>query len=253
MTAQPEAAAPRSAIVPGYMPGFGNDFETEALPGVLPHGQNSPQRAAYGLYAEQLSGSPFTAPRGTNERSWLYRMRPSVRHTSRFTKTDHPFWKTAPCTDRTDMPIGPLRWSPPGEPEGELNFISGIRTMTTAGDVFTQAGMSASVYFVNTSMADDYFYNADGELLVAPQAGHLRFFTELGKIDVRAGDICVIPRGMKFKVELLEGPARGYMCENYGAKFTLPDRGRSEPTALPIRAISRLPSPPTKTRRRLAG
>lgn len=85
----------RSAIVSGYMPGFGNDFETEALPGALPHGQNSPQHCAYGLYAEQLSGSPFTAPRGTNERSWLYRMRPSVRHTSRFTEVQLPFWKTA--------------------------------------------------------------------------------------------------------------------------------------------------------------
>ena len=62
-----------------YMPGFGNDFETETLPGALPQGQNSPQRPAYGLYAEQLSGSPFTAPRGTNERSWLYRIRPSVQ------------------------------------------------------------------------------------------------------------------------------------------------------------------------------
>jgi len=61
----------KSAILTGYMPGFGNDFETEALPGALPHGQNSPQRCAYGLYAEQLSGSPFTAPRGINERSWL--------------------------------------------------------------------------------------------------------------------------------------------------------------------------------------
>lgn len=215
----------QSAIIPGYMSGFGNDFETESLPGVLPYGQNSPQQCAYGLYAEQLSGSPFTAPRGTNERSWLYRMRPSVRHTSQFKAINLPFWKTAPCIDQHDHPIGPLRWGPPDEPKGELTFLNGIRTMTTAGDVNTQTGMSASIYFINASMVDDYFYNADGELLVVPQTGILRFFTELGSIVIASGEICVLPRGMKFKVELVEGPARGYMCENYGAKFTLPDRG----------------------------
>jgi homogentisate 1,2-dioxygenase len=214
-----------SAMTPGYMSGFGNDFETEALPGVLPLGQNSPQRCAYGLYAEQLSGSPFTAPRGANERSWLYRMRPSVRHTSRFRKIELPYWKTAPCLDDHEIPIGPIRWNPPDFPEGEVNFLTGIRTMTTAGDVNTQTGMAASLYFVSKSMGDDYFYSADGELLVAPQSGRLTFFTELGKLAVAPGDICVIPRGMKFKVELDEGPARGYLCENYGAKFTLPNRG----------------------------
>ena len=215
----------QSAILADYMPGFGNDFETEALAGALPHGQNSPQRCAYGLYAEQLSGSPFTAPRGINERSWLYRMRPSVRHTGRFSKTSFPFWKTAPCLDDHDLPIGQLRWGPPPMPNEGTSFISGIRTMTTAGDVNTQTGMAASVYLVNQSMKDEYFYNADGEMLVVPQSGGIRFFTELGKIEVAPGEICVIPRGMKFRAELLDGPARGYLCENYGAKFTLPDRG----------------------------
>jgi homogentisate 1,2-dioxygenase len=215
----------QSAILANYMPGFGNDFETEALPGALPHGQNSPQRPAYGLYAEQLSGSPFTAPRGINERSRLYRMRPSVKHNGRFSKTSVPFWKTAPCLDDHDLSIGQLRWGPPPMPNEGTTFISGIRTMTTAGDVNTQTGMSAAVYLVNQSMKDEYFYNADGEMLIVPQAGGLRFFTELGMIDVTPGEICVIPRGMKFKAELLDGPARGYLCENYGAKFTLPDRG----------------------------
>jgi homogentisate 1,2-dioxygenase len=215
----------QSAILQGYMPGFGNDFETEALPGALPSGQNSPQRCAYGLYAEQLSGSPFTAPRGINERSWLYRMRPSVRHTGHFARTSFPFWKTAPCLDDHDLPIGQLRWGPPPMPNEGTTFVSGIRTMTTAGDVNTQTGMAASVFLVNQSMIDEYFYNADGEMLVVPQAGGVRFFTELGRIEVSPGEICVIPRGMKFKAELLDGPARGYLCENYGAKFTLPDRG----------------------------
>jgi homogentisate 1,2-dioxygenase len=207
------------------MPGFGNDFETEALPGALPVGQNSPQRCAYGLYAEQLSGSPFTAPRGTNERSWLYRIRPSVKHSGRFRRIDLPFWRTAPATDEHDLPIAQLRWSPPPVPKEKLTFLDGLRTMTTAGDVNTQTGMAAGIYFVTASMTDDYFYNADGELLIVPQEGRLCLFTELGRIEIGSGEIAVIPRGMKLKVELLEGPARGYFCENYGAKLTLPGRG----------------------------
>jgi homogentisate 1,2-dioxygenase len=208
-----------------YMPGFGNDFETEALPGALPQGQNSPQQCAYGLYAEQLSGSPFTAPRGANERSWLYRMRPSVRHTGRFAKTDVPGWKTAPSPDDHDLPIAQLRWGPPPMPNEPATFVSGIRSITTCGDANTQAGMGAAVFLINTSMDDDYFYNADGELLVVPQDGSVLFFTELGRIEVGPGEICVIPRGVKFRAELVNGPARGYLCENYGAKFSLPDRG----------------------------
>jgi homogentisate 1,2-dioxygenase len=215
----------KSAILAGYMPGFGNDFETEALTGALPSGQNSPQRCAYGLYAEQLSGSPFTAPRGINERSWLYRIRPSVKHTGRFAKTELPFWKTAPCLDEHDLAIGQLRWGPPPMPNEATTFVSGIRTMTTAGDVNTQTGMAAAVFLVNRSMEDEYFFNADGEMLVVPQSGGLRFWTELGRIEVTPGEICIIPRGMKFRAELIDGPARGYLCENYGAKFTLPDRG----------------------------
>lgn len=109
-------ATSKSAIIPGYMPGFGNDFETEALPGALPYGQNSPQKCAYGLYAEQLSGSPFTAPRGANERSWLYRIQPSVTHTGAFSRVDLPFWRSAPCLDDHTLALGQLRWSPPLAP-----------------------------------------------------------------------------------------------------------------------------------------
>ncbi len=214
-----------AATPEGYMPGFGNDFETEALAGALPVGQNSPQRCPYGLYAEQLSGSPFTAPRGANERSWLYRIRPSVRHTGRFEKVDYPYWQTAPLPPENDRPFGQLRWSPPPIPEGNLDFVAGVRSMTTAGDVNTQTGLSTGLYFITQSMIDDYFYNADGELLIVPQQGSLLFFTEFGRIALVPGEICVIPRGVKFKVELVHGPARGYLCENYGAKFTLPNRG----------------------------
>ena len=208
-----------------YMPGFGNDFETEALPGALPQGQNSPQRCAYGLYAEQLSGSPFTAPRGANERSWLYRMRPTVGHIRRFREHELPYWKSAPNVVKHGRPLAPLRWSPVAFPPGQSNFLTGMRTITTAGDAFTQVGMAAHLYFVNTPMIDDYVYNADGELLIAPHDGRLLLFTELGKLEIGACEIAVIPRGAKFKAAPIGGPSRGYVCENYGAKFTLPERG----------------------------
>jgi homogentisate 1,2-dioxygenase len=210
-----------------YMPGFGNDFETESLPGALPEGQNSPQKCAYGLYAEQLSGSPFTAPRGTNERSWLYRIRPSVRHTGRFSATDLPGWKTAPHIVEHGLSLGQLRWDPVPLPNERTSFLAGIRTMTTAGDVMTQVGMAAHVYVMNDDMIDDYAFNADGELLIVPQDGTLLIFTEMGIMEVEPLEIALIPRGMLFKVARAEGTdaARGYICENYGAKFTVPDRG----------------------------
>lgn len=210
---------------PRYMPGFGNDFETEALPGALPQGQNSPQRCAYGLYAEQLSGSPFTAPRGTNERSWLYRIRPSVKHSGRFSATALPHWKTAPCLDDHSLAIGQLRWNAMPIPAEPTTLLEGIRTITTAGDAQGQSGMAAHLYLANADMGDEYFFNADGELLFVPQVGGLRLRTEMGVIEVHPGEIALIPRGMVFKAELIDGPVRGYLCENYGAKFTLPDRG----------------------------
>ncbi len=207
-----------------YMPGFGNDFETEALPGALPQGQNSPQRAPYGLYAEQLSGSPFTAPRGMNERSWLYRIRPSVRHMGDYEPINNRFWLSAPTTDESVLPLGQRRWDPVPIPSEPTNFVDGVRTITTAGDVVGQSGMATHVYVANESMVDDYMMNADGELLFVAQEGTIELFTELGKMEVAPGDIAVVPRGMVFKVGV-DGPVRGYICENYGAKFTLPDRG----------------------------
>ncbi|RVU21009.1 homogentisate 1,2-dioxygenase [Methylobacterium oryzihabitans] len=218
------SAASSTGLHPGYLSGFGNGFETEALPGALPVGRNSPQRCPYGLYAEQISGSPFTAPRTTNERSWLYRIRPTVAHWNRFTKCDARLWRTAPAQE-VEMPPAPLRWDPVPIPDAPLSFVEGIHTMTTAGDAGAQAGMGAHLYLATRSMRDEYFYNADGEMLVVPQQGRLRFATEFGIIDAGPGEIVVIPRGVKIRVELLDGPARGYVCENYGGAFTLPERG----------------------------
>ena len=219
-----KAQSGQNALTPGYMSGFGNGFETEALPGALPIGRNSPQKCPYGLYAEQLSGSPFTAPRATNERTWLYRIRPTVANWGEFEKADIGLWRTAPAHE-VQVPIAPMRWSPIPIPKEPLSFVEGIRTMTTAGDAGTQAGMGAHLYFVTRSMTDEYFYNADGEMLLVPQQGSLRLWTEFGIIDIEPGEIAVIPRGVKMRVELVGGPARGYMCENYGGAFALPERG----------------------------
>ncbi|WP_299619162.1 homogentisate 1,2-dioxygenase [Pelagibius sp.] len=208
-----------------YLSGFGNEFETEALPGALPVGQNSPQRCPYGLYAEQLSGTAFTAPRAENARSWLYRIRPSVKHIARFEHVEMPLWLTAPSTASNGLALGPLRWGPPPMPNEALTFVTGMRSVTTAGDARVHSGMAAHLYFVTQSMERDYFYNADGELLVVPQQAPLRFVTEFGLLDVAPGEICVIPRGVKFRVELLEGPSKGYVCENYGQSFALPNLG----------------------------
>jgi len=191
---QEEVQNPTRANSPRYMPGFGNDFETESLAGALPQGMNSPQRCAYGLYAEQLSGTPFTAPRGQNERTWCYRIRPSVQHTGRFTPTSLPYWKTAPHVVDNVVSLGQYRWDPIPHSDTARTFLTGMRTISTAGDVNTQVGMAAHVYLATDSMQDEYFYSADSELLVVPQEGRLRFCTELGVIDLEPKEITLLPQ-----------------------------------------------------------
>ncbi|MFK7996304.1 MAG: homogentisate 1,2-dioxygenase [Granulosicoccus sp.] len=208
-----------------YQSGFGNDFETEAVSGALPQGQNSPQNCAYGLYAEQLSGSAFTAPRGQNERSWLYRIRPSVLHTNRFEPLDCPLWQSAPHRGSSSLPLGQYRWDPIPPAAPATTFVFGVNTMTTAGDVQTQAGMAAHIYDFNKNDADTYLCNADGEMLFVPQQGDVHLFTELGCLSVSPGDIAVVPRGMMFRADCVNDTARGYLCENYGSPLTLPERG----------------------------
>lgn len=207
----------------GYQTGFGNEFATEAIEGALPQGQNSPQRAPLGLYAEQLSGTAFTAPRATNRRTWTYRIRPSVVHKP-FRQIGNGLLCSAPITDQTPAP-NQLRWDPLSMPDEPSDFIDGLTTMAACGDVGAQTGTAVHIYCCNRSMSDRFFYNADGEMLVAPEKGRLDVFTELGRLDVAPGEICVLPRGVKFRIELPDGEARGYVCENYGAHFKLPDLG----------------------------
>jgi homogentisate 1,2-dioxygenase len=206
-----------------YMTGFGNEFATEALAGALPIGQNSPQRAPFGLYAEQLSGTAFTAPRESNRRSWLYRIRPAAMH-----RPFEPYDGGETLTNdfsAVDAPPNQLRWDPLPFPKRPTDFVDGLVTMAGNGDPFAQSGCGIHVYAATASMDDRFFYDADGELLIVPQLGRLRFATELGTIDAGPLEIVVIPRGVRFRVELLDVQARGYVCENFGAAFRLPDRG----------------------------
>lgn len=200
-----------------YQSGFGNEFATEALSGVLPIGQNSPQQAPFGLYAEQLSGTAFTAPRFANRRSWLYRIRPSVLHKP-FQQISNRLLRSAPFNELPPTP-NQLRWDALPLPTEPTDFVNGLTTI--AGN----DGIAIHIYAANRSMQGRYFYNADGELLVVPELGGLRFHTELGFLEIAPKEICVIPRGVKFRVELLDKEARGYVCENYGALFKLPDLG----------------------------
>lgn len=216
-------AATSVGTTAGYMPGFGNDFETEALPGALPQGMNSPQKVNYGLYGEQLSGTAFTDVRP--ERTWCYRIRPSVKHSHRYEKIDLPYFRSAPDIHPDVTSLGQYRWDPIPHTDTPFTWLTGMRTMTSAGDVHTQVGMATHVYLVTESMQDEYFYSADSEMLVIPQEGRLRFATELGIIDIAPQEIAILPRGLVYRVELLDGPARGFVCENYGQKFELPGRG----------------------------
>ena len=205
-----------------YQTGFGNEFTTEALPGALPVGRNSPQKCPYGLYAEQLTGSAFTALRGDNKRSWLYRIRPSAMHS--------PFKEIGSGKLVSDFGVTPtppnqLRWNPLPMPVEHADFIQGLVTYAGNGDAHAQSGCGIHLYAANCSMTQRAFYNADGEMLILPQQGRLRFVTEFGVIEAEPQEIVVIPRGVRFRVELINEKARGYICENFAAPFRLPDRG----------------------------
>ena len=208
----------------GYMPGFGNTFSTEAEKGALPMGLNSPQKPPMGLYGEQLSGTAFTAPRADNKRSWLYRILPSVRHGTGFEEVDTGNLRTAPCAE-SDLPSMQLRWHPTAIPDDATDFLDGLATMTTCGDAAMQAGMASHVYVANRSMGRRYFQNSDGEMLFVPQLNAIKLVTEFGIFIAEPGEIAVIPKGVKFRVDLYDGPIRGYICENYGQALTLPERG----------------------------
>ena len=205
-----------------YQSGFGNEFATEAVPGALPQGQNAPQRSALGLYTEQLSGTAFTAPRAVNRRTWTYRIRPSVTHRP-FSEISANLLRSGPFTE-LPTPPNQMRWNPIPMPDKPTDFVDGIITLGGSGDPALQIGVGVHLYAANAPMRDRYFYNADGEMLIVPQERALRIHTELGILEAAPGEICLIPRGIKIRVDI-DGPARGYICENYGLPFRLPDLG----------------------------
>ncbi len=206
-----------------YQSGFGNYFESEAETGALPVGQNSPQRSPLGLYAEQLSGSSFTASRSENLRSWLYRINPSVMH-GKFSKLPHALLKGRPFDPALSTPTQ-LRWNPMQFPDQDVDFIDSLVTIVGNGDSASWRGSAVHLYAATKNMTDRFFYNADGELLFVPDSGSFHLRTEFGDVVVSPGEIAVVPRGIKFQVVLPDGKARGYICENFGPRFKLPDLG----------------------------
>lgn len=207
-----------------YMTGFGNEFETEALPGALPRGRFSPQKCSYKLYAEQFSSTAFTAPRAKNRRTWMYRLWPSVAMDGDFSAIDNGLIRTGPGT-HINCPPDVMRWDPFPIDESTGDFLDGLATIAVNGDARTQTGLGIHVYRADRGMGKKFFYSADGELLIIPQHGDVLAQTELGQLHASPGEILVIPRGLKFRIELPNGPVRGYVCENYGSPFELPERG----------------------------
>ncbi|MEE4451061.1 homogentisate 1,2-dioxygenase [Novosphingobium resinovorum] len=206
------------------MAGFGNHFACEAVAGALPVGRNSPQRVPFGLYAEQLSGTAFTVPRAENRRSWLYRLRPAANHPPYRPCSSAPLLRTGPFDEVPPSP-NRLRWNPLPVPVEPTDFIDGLVTICGAGDPSAATGLGIHLYTANISMGRRAFYSADGEMLIVPQHGALKITTEMGWMTVAPQQIAVIPRGLRFRVELMDDAARGYVCENYGALFRIPDLG----------------------------
>ena len=218
-----EIIQPAALMAEQYLPGFGNHHSTEAVANALPVGRNSPQRVPYGLYAEQLSGSAFTAPRVENRRSWLYRMRPSAAHEPFIPYHGSALLRSAPFGE---VPASPnrLRWDPLPMPTQAVDFVDSLTTICGNGNVGSQ-GCAGHLYAATRSMGSRLFFSADSELLIVPQQGSIRLVTELGLLTVPPLSIALLPRGVRFRVDLLDQMARGYVCENYGAPFRLPDLG----------------------------
>ncbi|RYH63467.1 MAG: homogentisate 1,2-dioxygenase, partial [Alcaligenaceae bacterium] len=204
-----------------YLNGFGNEFQSESILGALPLGRNSPQRPAHGLFAELISGTAFTAPRAENRRTWLYRTLPTAVAV-RFAPYEQPLWTHV--ANHEAVAPDPMRWRPTEIP-ADTDFIDGLRAMAVNGDPDLQVGMAALIYVASKSMVDRVIVNTDAEMLLVPQLGPLLLTTELGLLEVRPGEVSIIPRGMAFSVGLPEGQSRGYVCENFGNHFRLPELG----------------------------
>jgi homogentisate 1,2-dioxygenase len=207
-----------------YLAGFGRALQSEALPGALPRAQNSPRPAPYGLYCESINGTAFTVRRAENRRTWLYRIRPSLVQ-SRLEPATRP--RLAGRFDDGLTAPNLTRWRPLPLPPAEqpTDFVDGLATLAGAGDPHLRTGLAIHLYAANADMRDRCFYDADGDLLLVPELGALRIRTELGWLRVRPGELAIMPRGIKFSVELPDGASRGVVLELYGNGFRLPERG----------------------------
>jgi homogentisate 1,2-dioxygenase len=212
-----------TSLALSYQSGFWNLHSTEAVSGALPHEQNSPQKTPLGLFPEVLSGTAFTAPRAENLSTWMYRLRPTAMHAP-YRRIDNGLVRSGPF-DEIETPFNRLRWDPLPMPDAPTDFFEGLITLAGSGDAASQAGIAVHVYRANHSMTDRHFSNADGELMFVPQQGEILLFTELGRLSVAPGEIAVIPRGVKFRLEIVREAVRGYLCENYGQPFRLPELG----------------------------
>ncbi|KAF5327629.1 hypothetical protein D9619_004632 [Psilocybe cf. subviscida] len=212
-----------------YQVGFGNLFASEAIPGVLPEGQNSPQKCKYDLYTEGITGASFVAPRAENIKNWIYRIRPSVAHQGFTRLPDNPDLESCflPLNPKVHISPTQLAWYPFDLPSDgtKVDFVDGLKTLAGNGDPSLHEGLAIHMYLANASMDNKAFCNTDGDMLILPQQGRLDIQTEFGKLMVRNGELCVIQRGIKFKVILPDGPSRGYIQEIFGSHYTLPELG----------------------------
>ncbi|KAG8782749.1 hypothetical protein FRC12_020458 [Ceratobasidium sp. 428] len=212
-----------------YQVGFGNRFASEAVPGVLPEAQNSPQKCAYDLYAEQITATAFVAPRKDNQHAWLYRIRPAVAHQGFTQLPENPDLESnfSPLNSKVQFSPTQLAWRPFALPSSsdKIDFVAGLKTLAGSGDPTLHEGLAIHIYAANTSMDKRAVVNADGDLLFVPQLGRLDIQTEFGQIMVRPGEICVLQRGVRFKIRLPDGDSRGYVQEIFGSHFELPELG----------------------------
>ena len=207
-----------------YASGFASYFEMEAIEGALPKGKNAPQKPPLGLYAEQLSGTAFTRPRSQNFRSWLYRIRPSVSQ-GKFSHLPMKLFTSPPFGSQEPLSPNQMRWDPLPIPEEKLDFIDGCVSWLGIGSPQSFTGGCIHLYALTKGMENRFFYNCDAEMLLVPQEGSLSVSTELGRLELEPGYIASIPRGLKFQVNPKGKFARGYVLENFGQAFQLPELG----------------------------
>lgn len=204
-----------------YMSVFGTEHASEVSAGALPVGQNAQQRPPLGLYTEQISGPPFTAPRRDARRTWLYRVRRSADQPP-YRRIHHGLL----CSELADPTPNGLRWHPLPVPDGPTDFVSSLATMLSNSDGEAETGVPVHIYcYCANRPMRRVLWNADDDLLIVPQKGRLALATECGLLDISPGEIAVVPRGVRFRVALPDGHACGHILENHGPALRLSGLG----------------------------